>query len=98
MKIERVTNKPRVTIEQFAEEHDLVMVVHSPIDAQSPNYRASFKGVEVVNAGFLYSLCGGGPTEADAINDYSSNISLQTIRLAGGKRIDVPELVVYHNR
>jgi hypothetical protein len=98
MKIERVINKPRVTIEQFAEEHDLVMVVHSSIDAQSPNYRASFKGVEVVNGGFLYSLCGRGPTEADAINDYSRSISRQTIRLTNGKRIDVPELAVYQNR
>ncbi len=96
MKIERIGNKPRITIEQFAEEHDLVMVVQEPADASSPGYRASFKGVEVVNAGFLYSLCGRGATEADAINDYSRNISNQTIRLArSGKRIHVPELIGY---
>lgn len=86
-----------MTIEQFAEEHDLVMVVHEP-NGESPVYKASFKGVEVVNAGFLYSLFGCGTTEADAINDYSRNISNQTVRLGrSGKRIHVPELIGYIN-
>ena len=97
MKIERVANRPRVTIEQFAEEHDLIMVVYCP-DSLSPLYRAYFKGVEVVNAGFLYSIYGHHVTESDAINEYAKQISRQTIRLANGKRIDVPELAVYHNR
>lgn len=94
MKIERIGGKPRMTIEQFAEEHDLVMEVHEP-NGGSPVYKASFKGVEVVNAGFLYSLCGRGATEADAINDYSRNISNQTIRLYSGQRINVPDLIGY---
>ena len=102
MKIERVTNKPRVTIEQFAEEHDLIMVVQEPVSPGSPGldgcFSAHFKGAEVVNAGFLYSIYGHHVTEADAINGYAKLISGKTIRLAGGKRIDVPELAVYHNR
>lgn len=102
MKIERVTNKPRVTIEQFAEEHDLVMVVQEPASPGSLGldgcFSAHFRGAEVVNAGFLYSIYGHHVTEADAINEYAKQISRQTIRLTGGKRIDVPELVVYHHR
>ena len=102
MKIERVTNKPRVTIEQFAEEHNLVMVVQEPVSPGSPGldgcFSAHFKGVEVAIGGFLYSIYGHHVTEADAINEYAKQISRQTIRLTGGKRIDVPELVVYHHR
>ena len=102
MKIERVTNKPRVTIEQFAEEHNLVMVVQEPVSPGSPGldgcFSAHFKGVEVAIGGFLYSIYGHHVTEADAINEYAKQISRQTIRLTGGKRIDVPELAVYQNR
>jgi len=95
MKIERISSKPRITIEQFAEEHDLVMQVREPIDSSS-NYMASFKGVEVVNAGFLYSTYGHGATEADAINYYSKIISGQTIRIGrSGKRVHVPDLIGY---
>lgn len=95
MKIERISSKPRITIERFADEHDLVMMVHEP-NGESPVYKASFKGVEVVNAGFLYSLCGRGTTEADAINDYSKIISGQTIRIGrSGKRVLVPDLIGY---
>lgn len=95
MKIERISGKPRMTIEQFAEEHDLVMEVHEP-NGESPVYKASFKGVEVVNDGFLYSTYGRGTTEADAINHYSKIISNQTIRIGrSGKRIHVPDLIGY---
>lgn len=102
MKIERVNNKPRVTIEQFAERYDLTMVVREPVSPGCPGldgcFSAHFKGVEVALGGFLYSLYGHHVTEADAINDYSRSISRQTIRLTNGKRIDVPELAVYQNR
>lgn len=102
MKIERVTNKPRVTIEQFAEEHDLVMVVQEPVSPGCPGldgcFSAHFKGTEVALGGFLYSFCGHHVTEADAINEYAKRISGKTILLSCGKRIDVPELAVYHNR
>lgn len=101
MKIERVTNKPRVTIEQFAEEHDLVMVIQDPISpgclGLDGKFRAGFKGAVECSNGFLISSSAWGPTEADAINEYAKRISGKTIRLTGGKRIDVPELLGYIN-
>ena len=102
MKIERVNNKPCVTIEQFAERYDLTMVVREPVSPGCPGldgkFRAHFKGVEEAVNGFLISSSAWGPTEADAINEYAKRISCKTIRITGGKRIDVPELAVYQNR
>lgn len=102
MKIERVTNKPRVTIEQFAEEHDLVMVIQDPISpgclGPDGKFRAGFKNAEECSNGFLISSSALGLTEADAVKEYAKRISGKTIRLWGGKRIDVPDLAVYHNQ
>lgn len=98
VKIERVNNKPCVTIEQFAEEHDLVIVIHFPNDARPLGFRhkfqASFRGCEVVENEFLVGVSGWGVTEEDAINEYAKQISRKTIRLEFNKRIDVPELAV----
>lgn len=99
MKIERITDTLPVKIERFAEDHDLTMVVVAPCDALSPDYKAYFKGVEIIaRDGFLFGLGGYGSTESDAINEYAKRISCKTIRITGGKRIDVPELAVYQNR
>lgn len=99
MKIERISSKPRITIEQFAEEHDLVMQVQEPIRAGSPGldgkFRARFKGAEIAENGFLWGTSSWGLTESDAINEYAKRISGKTIRLIGGKRINVPELLGY---
>ena len=102
MKIERISSKPRITIEQFAEEHDLVMVVQEPVSPGCPGldgcFSAHFKGVEVALGGFLYSIYGHHVTESDAINEYAKRISGKIIRLASGKRINVPELAFYSNQ
>lgn len=96
MKIERIRNKPPGTIEMFAVDNDLTMVVRHPISGSITGYEVSFKGVEVVNDGFLYSTYGRGTTEADAINHYSKIISNQTIRIGrSGTHIHVPELIGY---
>ena len=98
MKIERIINK-RVTIDQFAEDHDLVMVVQEPLNTSSTGldskFVAYFKGVEVAQNGLLHSVSGYGKTEADAINAYSEYISGKTIRLHNGQRIKVQELAGY---
>lgn len=99
MKIERISSKPRITIEQFAEKHDLVMVIQEPVSPGSPGldgcFSAHFKGVEVALVGFLYSIYGHHVTESDAINEYAKRISCKTIRLRDGRRIHVPELIGY---
>lgn len=102
MKIERISSKPRITIERFAEEHDLVMQVQEPrSSAGSPGlngqFRACFKGVEIAEDGMLCGVSACGPTEADAINAYANQISGKTIRLYSGKRIKVPDLLGYIN-
>ena len=102
MKIERISSKLRMTIEQFAEEHDLVMQVQEPLGAGSPGldgkFRAHLKGAEIAENGFLWSASSWGLTESDAINEYAKRISGKTIRLASGKRINVPELAFYSNQ
>lgn len=54
-----------------------------------------FKGADVSEGGMLSSGFGLGSTEADAINEYSGNISCKTLRLRDGRRIHVPELIGY---
>lgn len=78
---------PTGTIEQFAEVHDLEMVVAEreverdlPIGHPS-RYCAKFKHADVEDEGCLESMYGNGPSENEAIRDYAKNISLRTLVL-----------------
>lgn len=92
MKIERIRNKPPGTIEMFAVDNDLTMVVRHPITGSGTGYEASFKGAEIAKDGFLYSLVGYGATEEGAIDSYAALISGEVLRFSGGRRINVPNL------
>lgn len=83
MKIER-RYVPTSTLEEFAERHDLTMVVcergiHAT-SAGTPRYFAYFSHAEVLDKGFLVGVCGGDDdTEQAAISDYARRISEKTL-------------------
>lgn len=92
MKIERISGKPPGTIEMFAVDNDLTMVIRHPITGSSTGYEASFKGAEIAKDGFLFSQAGYGATEEEAIDSYAALISGKVLRLSQSKRINVPNL------
>lgn len=99
MKIEMYTI-PRVSLEEFADEHDLIMEVH---ERENPNYTndiyyAHFKGCDVMKEGFLIGEYGHGATPEEAMESYAGKIGLKRIGLDVGtnnhKEIDVPRLYI----
>ena len=72
----------RMRIEDFADEHGLIMQVHERERDFIPFYRrfyASFKGAEVKEGIMLHGVCGNGNTIEAAISDYAQKISHKTI-------------------
>lgn len=99
MKIER-EDVPQMTIEEFAEKHDLVMEVRErPYPVGSPGrYYASFKNSDTMEDGCIVGTHGDGPTPEAAIKDYAAELSLKRLVLNAftkQKRIEinVPRLV-----
>ncbi len=88
---------PEMTIEEFADQHGLVMIVRErAVDiGASHRYYARFQNVEVEENGLLASESGDGSTPAEAIVAYGHAISLRRIRngTEGDVRINVPRLV-----
>lgn len=92
-----------ITIEEFAERHDLVMCVierHKWIRKGArtlPRYYASFKNSDISKPGVLVGASGNGETPEEAITDYASEISEQLLVIEAAtpieKRIQVPRLV-----
>lgn len=82
MKIERVL-QPRSSIEQFADQHGLVMEIRErPLDCMRlGRFIASFKDCEEKGDGVLISAYGNGNTEEEAISDYARRISGKTLAL-----------------
>lgn len=76
----------RISIESFAEKHDLTMVIRerTPKNAKEHGrFMASFKSTEVKNGGLLISVFGNGDTEFKAIQDYANKISGQILVVHG---------------
>jgi hypothetical protein len=71
----------RSTIDAFAEEHDLEMVItERRMDRWQRDHRllpfmAQFRGVEVSDGSILRGTYGQGRSEAEAIADYARQIS-----------------------
>lgn len=102
MKIER-TLVPEMTIEEFAEKHDLTMEIHERSEPplvnphQSWRFYACFKHADVKDGSVPIGRFGNGATEANAIADYASKISLKLLvvdaRGPNQREIKVPRLV-----
>jgi hypothetical protein len=97
------------TIEEFADEHGLVMEVHE----RSPKYYcagkwdagvryyAHFKKAEIKDGGMLASISGDGATPEEAIASYAQRISEETLVLNAWStdriEIDIPRLATKEN-
>ena len=92
---------PRQTIEAFAEEHDLTMVVcERPHWSQHPQFYASFDRAEVGVNGTLRGVYGNGGTHEEAVAAYGPEISEQLLvidaRGSNRREIRVPIIVAEH--
>lgn len=88
------------SIEQFADNHGLVMVVRErPNDRRAGlcRFYAQFKGAEIKEDCFLVGMFGDGNTPEDAIYDYSKRISRKLLvvdAMANSRReIQVQKLI-----
>lgn len=86
-----------LTIEEFADQHGLVMEVHERDDPKLPRYYATFKDVNVVDGVLLRGEYGNGDTEEEAIRNYGDALSFKTIVVNAGmanrREINVPRIV-----
>lgn len=97
MKIEKNLVK-EMTIEKFAELHDLTMEINERPDTTiNMRFYAEFKYTELIIGNGLRSAFGNGKTIEEAIQEYAENISLRKIAVYAyktyRKNIDVPRLV-----
>lgn len=87
-----------MTLEEFAERHDLEMVVTERTDPKLPQWYAHFKDVEIMINGMLEGAFENGAKIEDAISNYRVMISRKRIvvnagdSIAGRREIDVPLL------
>jgi hypothetical protein len=96
-----ITHAPRISIEEFAERHDLVMEVGERPrwgwKDDSSRWHAAFKGAEVKGDGVLIGEYGGGPTPEGAIADYASKLPGKTLVIDAytdrRREILVPDLI-----
>lgn len=97
-----INYRPQSTIEEFADQHDLVMVVTERASAyvspnQSDRFYAKFTGGEIKGNGVLSSVFGNGSTPEEAIENYAKHISEKTLvfdaRSIRRKEINVPVLI-----
>jgi len=90
---------PSMTIEQFADVHNLVMEVHERRRPEGDplRYYASFEHVEIGGDGFLRGEFGNGRTPDEAIANYAAVITLKHIVVEAytpeRREIDVPRLL-----
>lgn len=89
---------PAMTIEQFADQHDLTLqIVERKLDVGNPmRYYACFERAEIKESIFLVGCFGNGVTEQQAIDNYAREIEMRTlvINSTGNDRrqIEVPRL------
>ncbi len=88
-----------MTIQAFADEHDLTMEISERAYPDTPNHRfwASFKGVEVVKGKFLAGEHGNGAKPEDAVVDYVHCISEKNLRLPNGTKLTAPAFKIVTN-
>lgn len=86
---------PEMTIEEFAEFHDLTMEVRErPYpEGDSGRYYAAFNGAHVLAGPFLRGVFGNGATPEEAIKDYARKINLARL-VWNPERPDRRELTV----
>lgn len=98
MKIKR-EDIPCMTIEQFADAHDLVMIVveRSLPEGDPSRYYAHFEHCEVGGDGILHGTFGNGRTPEEAISAYVEEIRFKRLVVeadtARRREIDVPRLL-----
>ena len=87
---------PEMTLEEFADLHELLMEVRERSNPDLPRYYAHFKHTDVMENEFLVGVYGDGSTIEEAIAAYGPKISLMQIRVGIGsnaRKIRVPRLV-----
>jgi len=84
MKIERNVI-PRMTIDEFADQHGLIMEVHErgPVGSNTAFY-AHFKNCDVHDGPCLVGTFGDGSTEDEAISHYAKTISQKVLVIDAG--------------
>ena len=79
----KLNKAPRMTIEEFADKHDLIMEVNerSPVlwKDESSRYYAHFRNAEISRDIFLAGSFGDGSTPEEAISNYAKEISGRTL-------------------
>lgn len=96
--------KPKMTIERFAEENNLIMEIHERPEKFRRGFPqvldkhyACFEGAEVSDRGCLCGITGNGSTEEMAIADYAQKISEEQLVIdaykATRREISVPTLI-----
>lgn len=89
---------PESTIDLFADEHALTMMVYERGKGTiaGMRYFAHFKDADVADRGMLVGMFGNGGTPETAIVDYAIKISEETLVIDGNRegerRIKVPRL------
>ena len=86
-----------MTLEEFADKHDLTLVINERRDPSLPRFYAQFKNCEVKECGVLRLSYGDGDTPEKAIENYQKEINLKTIvidaYMSNRREIDAPHLI-----
>jgi len=93
---------PEQTIEQFADDHDLIMEIHERraterTQTHLSRYYCHFRRGEIKDGSKLIGATGNGNTKAEAITNYANRISERKLVInstrTGRKELDVPRLI-----
>jgi hypothetical protein len=97
MKIE-LHELPRMSLQAFADQCDLVMVIHEEPRSKYPHwhgdrvYLARFKGCSARQDQLLVPCYGMRETKELAMRDYAEKISNLTLEIGDGLKVQVPIL------
>ena len=89
----------RMTVEEFAEKHGLIMEVHERSAEDSPDrFYAHFENSDITGDGVLIGAFGNGATAQEAIKNYAEEISGKVLAIdawtvLNRRNIPVPILV-----
>ena len=86
-----------MTIEEFAENNNLIMEVHERDDPKLPRCYAHFKLSDIKDGSCLIGKYGDGETEQEAIRNYAKEISGKLLVIGAfssdRRNIQVPRLI-----
>jgi hypothetical protein len=86
-----------MTIEEFAENNNLIMEIHERNDPKLPKHYAHFKLSDIKEGSCLIGKFGDGETEQEAIRNYAKEISGQLLVIGAfsnnRRNIQVPRLI-----